>query len=471
VAHAIATFLGAHEILVFATTEAWEKHGEPLTKALEDSDLPRPRHVEIGSGETPKDLWKQFKELLDALEGEHSVAFDITHGFRAQPFFASAVIQFFQSIHTDCSSLNVYYGAFEARNAQENTTPIWDLTAFVELLRWSRALLLFLRTGHADDIAQPTERLGRELQKQWAMGGQQGERPSLAALGQALQEFGSDFVTLRTGSLIARKPSSSQRLLDALERASSEVTTYLPPLASVLQQVINRVKPLAGSPRLSDSPGQKALQALGETYLSLGRYAEAAAILREGWITRYACSQADCPGTENFSDAHRKATEESWFTQNENEAKTLADLRNDIEHAGFRRYPRSPQTIKTQLERLIRQWRRLDEAPPHLCPVTTHDQRTSMGVVYYSIGVERPITPDVPLPPLPEIPRGSLVVIEGRAPIWRYGMAFHQLHGSPAGAIGVYDPRLGAVVVASHCQDWENGQIVDVAPPQDTADL
>jgi CRISPR-associated protein Csx3 len=75
------------------------------------------------------------------------------------------------------------------------------------------------------------------------------------------------------------------------------------------------------------------------------------------------------------------------------------------------------------------------------------------------------IAPDEPLPRLPDIPRGALVVIEGRAPIWRYGMAFHRLHGSPAGAIAVFDPRLGAVVVASHHPNWREGQVIDVSPP------
>lgn len=85
--------------------------------------------------------------------------------------------------------------------------------------------------------------------------------------------------------------------------------------------------------------------------------------------------------------------------------------------------------------------------------------------ILYRIGVDQPITPAEPLPPLPEIPRGSLVVIEGRAPIWRYGMAFHRLHGSPAGAIAVFDPRLGAVVVASHHPNWREGQVCDVPDP------
>lgn len=85
-----------------------------------------------------------------------------------------------------------------------------------------------------------------------------------------------------------------------------------------------------------------------------------------------------------------------------------------------------------------------------------------MNFVIYPIGVSAPITPSEPLPPLPEIPRGSLVIVDGRAPIWRYGMALHLLHGSPAAAIAFYDPRLGAVVVASHSREWAVGDVVDI---------
>ena len=87
------------------------------------------------------------------------------------------------------------------------------------------------------------------------------------------------------------------------------------------------------------------------------------------------------------------------------------------------------------------------------------------NIAVYYIGVAQPITPAEPLPPLPEIPRGSLVIVEGRAPIWRYGMALHLLHASPAAAIAFYDPRLGAVVVASHNREWQVGQVVDVTLP------
>ncbi|MFB3764596.1 MAG: CRISPR-associated ring nuclease Crn3/Csx3 [Methanotrichaceae archaeon] len=85
-----------------------------------------------------------------------------------------------------------------------------------------------------------------------------------------------------------------------------------------------------------------------------------------------------------------------------------------------------------------------------------------MNQIIYSIGASKPITPAEPLPPLPEIPRGSLLIIEGRAPIWRYGIALHLLHGSSAAAIAFYDPKLGAVVVASHSSQWSVGEVIDM---------
>lgn len=81
-------------------------------------------------------------------------------------------------------------------------------------------------------------------------------------------------------------------------------------------------------------------------------------------------------------------------------------------------------------------------------------------IVFWNIGVEGPITPKDPLPEMPDIPRGAVLVVGGRGPIWRYGMAFHAVHGSPAAAVAVFDPRLGAVIVASHSPEYQEGEVL-----------
>lgn len=84
-----------------------------------------------------------------------------------------------------------------------------------------------------------------------------------------------------------------------------------------------------------------------------------------------------------------------------------------------------------------------------------------MEKVIYNVGVDSPVTPEEALPPLPAIPPGATVVVTGRAPIWRYGRAFHALHGSPAGVVATFDPRLGGgVVVASHIPGVSEGEII-----------
>ncbi|MGD1932333.1 MAG: CRISPR-associated ring nuclease Crn3/Csx3 [Leptolyngbyaceae cyanobacterium] len=50
------------------------------------------------------------------------------------------------------------------------------------------------------------------------------------------------------------------------------------------------------------------------------------------------------------------------------------------------------------------------------------------------------------------------IIISGRAPIWLYAHLIHELH--PTAWVACYDPRLGAVVVTTHCQQVRVGQII-----------
>lgn len=53
-------------------------------------------------------------------------------------------------------------------------------------------------------------------------------------------------------------------------------------------------------------------------------------------------------------------------------------------------------------------------------------------------------------------PKG--VVIDGRGPVWAYGMLLHEAH--PSTFVATRDPRLGAVVVETHTPDVKRGQIL-----------
>lgn len=52
------------------------------------------------------------------------------------------------------------------------------------------------------------------------------------------------------------------------------------------------------------------------------------------------------------------------------------------------------------------------------------------------------------------------ILINGRGPVWGYGMIFHAAHPSPA--IATYDPRLGYVIVQTHDERFQLGKTLDL---------
>ncbi len=65
---------------------------------------------------------------------------------------------------------------------------------------------------------------------------------------------------------------------------------------------------------------------------------------------------------------------------------------------------------------------------------------------------------DLELPPGIDT-RGG-VVLSGRAPIWLYAYLVHELH--PTAWVACYDPRLGAIVVATHSRQTQVGQVLPI---------
>lgn len=65
------------------------------------------------------------------------------------------------------------------------------------------------------------------------------------------------------------------------------------------------------------------------------------------------------------------------------------------------------------------------------------------------------ILPQVQLPVDIDFRQG--IILEGRAPIWLYGLLLHLCH--PAAWVATYDPRLGAVVVETHIREVRVGQV------------
>jgi CRISPR-associated protein Csx16 len=354
VAQALASFMHPNEIRVIATTEAWSEHGDALAQKLSDIGQPAPEQILIPTGGESHHLWQMFSVIVEVLRtSKSSVLLDITHGFRMQPFFAASCIEYVQAVLSDPPPIRVVYGEYRK---DEVESPVWELTPFLDVLSWSRSLMMFLQTGQAEAVVEPTKRLACDLLKQWAISGKQGPQPQLRMLSNAIQKFGDDLTTIRTGSLLLGEQGSARQLATVIDQTRSDVEQHLPALAFVLEQVHKIVAPLCGDGRLSASSGQRLLLSLARLYQEMGRYSESISVLREGWITLGAPSTADHPGTEEFDNSLREVRDREWSRRNGELPDPVSEIRNDIQHAGFKKQPHDKKWFATQLDCLLNKW-------------------------------------------------------------------------------------------------------------------
>jgi len=146
------------KVLVFVTPTVRE---HPNMKALQERLGDQFEPVHIPEGHSEDELWAIFDALIDAVDEDEQVLFDITNSFRSIPllvFLAAAYLRTARGVRLR----GVIYGAFEARDKATNRTPVFDLTPFVVLLDWLTATNQFIHTGNARYLAHLLEGQGRQ---------------------------------------------------------------------------------------------------------------------------------------------------------------------------------------------------------------------------------------------------------------------------------------------------------------------
>jgi len=360
VAEALAKLWAADCVVVLATRAAEEKNGEGLRRGLEAAGIREVAFHRLSDGRTDDELWTQFQAIREAIEhaAGGDILIDITHGYRAQPFFAGAVLSVLRAAGVEAASLTLVYGEYRER---EPVSPIWDLTLFVELIDWAQALSLFLRTGVAEPVVQLGERV-RRREALRANASNTREFPRFRALTSAIEEFAADLSTIRVASIITgykhdnREASSAcgsaARLLAAIDACRPEAIAKLPPLGLILDKLAEQLRPLTAE-RLFGADGQRAQYALARHYLALTRYPEAAVVVREARVSLHAPNAQAAEVNSPDFDPEQRGAADSAFSEQDSRAREIAEIRNDIEHGGFRKQPLPARALQKRLARLI----------------------------------------------------------------------------------------------------------------------
>lgn len=360
IAAALAKLWRATDIVVLATQKAEDENGDPLRESLAAAELSEPVFKRLPDGRTEEELWMQFQAMREVIQlaAGGQVLVDITHGFRAQPFFAGAVLSVLRAAGLEPNDLALVYGEYRPH---ESTSPIWNLTLFTELMDWAQALGLFLQTG----VATPVVELGRQMQRREADRARLSKGREFSVFGKlvgAIERFAKDLATIRVASIVtgyeqedSKKRSargSAASLLDTIQQCREEVAAKLPPLALILDQLAESVSPLSAG-RLCGEDGQRAQRALARHYLKLARYPEAAVVAREARVNRHAKDERAVEVNSPEFDQEQRRAADDRFGRLDPDSGEIGDIRNDIEHGGFRKQPSSAKVLQTRVDQLV----------------------------------------------------------------------------------------------------------------------
>lgn len=374
---ALARFYPDASMRVFVTPEARQQHLDAFLAHVEDHVLDV-NAVDISGGATEEELWHIFQAVIDSVEPNEEVIFDITHGFRSLPFLSFLAAAYLRVIK-DVNLAAVLYGNFEARDqsTSPHRAPIVDMTAFVTLLDWMTAADRFVRFGDAQDLAAQIRTAAPDLGRQ-PTPDEADRRRELKHAAGALDNVSIALRLLRPNEAMDASEQLQRRLTDAMATLATHARPFIP----LSHRVVDAYAPIAIAAGEQERRPHAALareQRLVRWYLERKQYVQAMAVARE-WLISWAMLAAGMSDLSNrdvrrevedaFGAANRQRQAQSGaFADADLSSGTslrtipniaraldfyqqLGDTRNDLLHAGKRKGAGKARDLEKAIQRL-----------------------------------------------------------------------------------------------------------------------
>ena len=386
-------------VVIFTTQEAfrknWKNNRQKSTKTkefLERSGLENRlndlklacsvKQVDIPDGRNESEIWEIFSIVFEEINQNDEIIFDITHAFRSIPMLAIVILNYAKVIK-DVSLQGLYYGAMEAVGTynevkkmplEKRILPIVDLTSFDYLMEWSTGIDQFLKSGNAEKVSKLADKSARTILSHTK--GRDRSQHTIRRFAENLEAFTKTLSTCR-GRDISDNVIRLKQDLDACKRIDLNS-----PLNRPLQPLFKKISDqLDLFPEKSVRDGIQAAKWCLEHNLIQQGYT----ILQEILISHFVSMIGENP--EKFDNKNKNRTianqavtiflkklpEQKWFIEslanrditdkflnlykkNTNLIKTyrsLANLRNDINHCGYNDNPAEIKTLEKNLKGFI----------------------------------------------------------------------------------------------------------------------
>jgi CRISPR-associated DxTHG motif protein len=370
-------FLKPDRLVVFLTEGAQQQVYPDFRACLPEGLQVEPISIPLGSDE--RELWQIFEQVSGCVQPQEEVAFDITHGLRSFPLVGLLVAAFLKS-GLAIKLRAVLYGAYDVGQAvSPGKTPVFDLTPMLSLLEWSAAADRFNRTGDARYLGSLLEQQRTLLAKSAP-----GDRVAAEQAGR-LGNLAGTLADI-SQSLHLNRPYHAMQKIDGLAERIEKAQPALErsaashPFSLLLHSISDAYTPLA----LANAAKPENVRAALETqrrmitwYAGREQWVQAVTLARE-WLVSWTMV---CLGQVNLTQSEARTRVENVINAEAHDLvtahkakqpfsplflarlpavetvlgvwNTLADTRNDIDHAGMREQPGAAEDLVAQITRII----------------------------------------------------------------------------------------------------------------------
>ena len=345
---------------------------EGLNTLLQRMNLrPQIMPISICDGKNEDEMWKIFQTTFELIQDGDELYFDLTHSFRYLPMLI-LVLGNYAKFLKNIRIAHISYGNYEARN--EEGSPIVDLLPLTVLQDWTFAAADFLHNGRSEQLIQLTQQVSKPILRDTC--GQNKEANNLNYFSNSLQRI-TNYLQMCRGLEITHNDNIA-KLRKTIENLSKEIIIPLIPIVNKITQSFTRFS--------ADSNILNGLHAAQWCYDNQ-MYQQAITILQETVVT-YICH------TENLSITDKDARnlintafyvigkrwqerENRWTLPKygegdealnkvrelikrpimialSNSFENATEIRNDFNHAGFRKQVFSPKQLIEKIEKSIK---------------------------------------------------------------------------------------------------------------------
>ncbi|MBS4534148.1 TIGR02221 family CRISPR-associated protein [Clostridium sp. D2Q-14] len=369
------------EFIILLTEKArrdkWEREDESVgsIKEILDENGIMYRTVDIYDGRNEEEMWRNFDIIFSQLEDNDEVSIDITHSFRSIPIIFISVLNYARFIKS-IELQGIYYGAFDPTSKEK--TPIYDLSIFNKIMEWSEGANKLISTGDGEQFAHTIKNTVVPILRETEGGDKNLQHISKTS--DNLEKFGKDIKASR-GLDISK---SGRDLKECLSNIKNTQINKLKPFEQIIDKVYEKVDGYKDESIIED------IHHTVKLCRDYGLIQQAYTFLTEN-IINYVCEKVDLSFNNSYiSKEYRKKSREhiasdiiykhlegdkkqldKYISKKYEESKKLmnkemaelyreiSNIRNDIDHAGYRENKSTYDNFKEQLDNHIERFEEL----------------------------------------------------------------------------------------------------------------